>query len=99
MRYQTEKRLWIGGITSVIVLFITFWIWGLYYTSSGEQTRKHLLSGFSGLERTVTFYDCNGKVIKSWTGDLNIEDQGGTIRFVANGKAIIVGGNFVVEEK
>ncbi|MGC8605433.1 MAG: hypothetical protein ACP5VS_17330, partial [Desulfomonilaceae bacterium] len=58
-----------------------------------------LWSGFSGLERTVTFYDCNGKVIKSWTGDLNVEDQGGTIRFVANGKAIIVGGNFVVEEK
>ena len=98
MRYETEKRLWIGGI-SIIVLFFMFSIWGFFYTSSGEQTIKHFWSSFSGLERTVTFYDCDGKVIKSWAGNLNVEDQGGTIRFVVDGKTVIVGGNFVVEEK
>lgn len=99
MRYETEKRIWVWGFISVLVLVLILPIWIIFSTSSGEQFRKHFWSGVSGLQRTVNFYDCNGKVIKSWTGDLNLEDKGGSIRFIADGKAVIVGGNFVVEEK
>jgi hypothetical protein len=98
MRYETEKNLWTWGICAIALLIILP-ILAMFFTSSGEQARKHFASGFWGLERIVTLYDCNGKVIKSWEGNLNVEDQGGTIRFVIDGKTVIVGGNVVVEEK
>ena len=61
---------------------------------------KHLKSSFVGLNRIITLYAADGKVIREWTTKANIEDNGGTIYFLdANGKAITVSGTFIVEER
>jgi len=64
-----------------------------------EQTMSHLKSGTVGINRNVTLYANDGSVIKTWTGRLNVEDQGGSFRFMANGKAVVVSGTVIIEER
>jgi hypothetical protein len=56
---------------------------------------------YSGLlERTVTLYDANGKVIKSWVTDNEITYQGPVAGFVAkDGTNVRVAGTIVIEGK
>lgn len=52
------------------------------------------------LERTVTLYDANGKVIKEWKTDNEIEYRGSVAAFIAkDGTNVRVAGTFVVEGK
>ena len=61
---------------------------------------SHMKSNWVGLKRHVTFYASDGKVIKEWSIQGTIEDNGGTIRFLTDdGKAITLGGPFLVEEQ
>lgn len=60
---------------------------------------KHLHSSFTGLERKITLYDANGKVIKEWSTQAQIEDRGGSVFFVVNGKAVSIAGTYIIEEK
>jgi hypothetical protein len=64
-----------------------------------EQTASHIKSTFVGLNRRVTLYANDGSVIKTWAGRINIEDQGGSFRFMVNNKAITVTGTVLIEEE
>lgn len=61
---------------------------------------SYFKSGIFGLNRVVTLYGVDGHVIKTWSGNFNVEDQGGTIRFLdERGKAITISGTFTIEEQ
>lgn len=52
------------------------------------------------LERTVTLYNSNGQVIKSWVTDNQIEYAGPVAGFIAkDGTNVRVSGTFVIEGK
>lgn len=54
-----------------------------------------------GLNRVITVYDENGKVIKTYSGkiDLDPDTTGGKIRFELNGKRIIIYNAIVIAEE
>lgn len=61
---------------------------------------KHFKSNTVGIGRTVTLYNANGGVIKSWEIDSKVEDKGGTCQFLNNkGKSATISGTFIIEEK
>ena len=59
---------------------------------------KHLKSSVVGLNRKITLYDANGKVIREWNTKAKIEDNGGTCYFITEGKAYTISGTFIIEE-
>lgn len=63
-----------------------------------ESIVSHTKSKLVGLNRRVTLYSMNGKVIKAWEGNFMVEDKGGTCRFIHNGKAVTISGTFLIEE-
>lgn len=60
---------------------------------------KHLESDMIGLDRTITLYGATGEPIREWRTQSKVEDRGGSCYFLIDGKAIIVAGTFVIEEK
>lgn len=53
-----------------------------------------------GLYRTVTLYDYNGKVIKTWKGKFDVSDSESEVYFDdQNGKRVIIHGGIVVNEE
>lgn len=65
-----------------------------------RQEWSHTKSSFVGLNRCVTLYGMDGKILRQWSITGNLEDKGGTVRFLSSeGKAICLSGIFVVEEK
>lgn len=63
-----------------------------------EQDISHMKSNMGGLDRIVTLYDCSGNPIQSWRIKGTVEDQGGSFRFLNDGKAITISGTVVIEE-
>ncbi|HYF37201.1 MAG TPA: hypothetical protein VD994_18010 [Prosthecobacter sp.] len=63
-----------------------------------ETTISHLKSDFVGLNRKVTLYTADGQVMRTWEGNFKVEDQGGSFRFIDEGRAITVSGTVVIEE-
>ena len=57
---------------------------------------KHTKSYMIGLDRKVTLYSTDGKIIRTWDTRAQIEDNGGTVYFIATGHAYTVSGTFVV---
>ena len=56
-------------------------------------------SEFTGLHRRITLYGPDGTKLKEWETTAKVEDQGGSCWFLnADGKAVTVSGNFVIEE-
>ena len=52
------------------------------------------------LDRTVTLYDANGKVIKSWETSNTVEYAGPVAGFIdKNGLNVRISGTFVIEGK
>lgn len=60
---------------------------------------KHFHSSMTGLNYKVTLYGQNGTPIKTWITSAKIEDQGGSIFFVHEGKAVTIAGTFTIEEQ
>ena len=60
---------------------------------------KHMHSSITGLDRKITLYDANGHTIKEWRTRAQIEDQGGTVHFIVDGKAVTISGTFTIEEQ
>lgn len=65
----------------------------------GGNLIKHMHSSLTGLDRKITLYAANGKPIKEWRTSAKIEDHGGSVFFIHNGKAVTVAGTFIVEEQ
>lgn len=68
-------------------------------TQKQKQEWSHWKSDIIGLDRTVTLYATDGKKIREWKGRFKVENNGSTARFIADGKAVIISGTYVVEEK
>lgn len=82
----------------VILLILFFFVPVLFRMNTLRNDFKHFQSRFVGIQRKVVLYAQNGEMIHEWTTDSFIEDRGGTIYFIAEGKAVIISGTFVVEE-
>jgi hypothetical protein len=59
---------------------------------------SHVKSSMFGLKRHIVLYSASGQAIKEWTCDCQIEDQGGSVRFLDNGRAVTISGTFIIEE-
>ena len=84
-------------ITAVSVLFIT-----VGCTEMQKRELKSFESNWNGgLNRTLTLYDYNGNVIKTWEGKFDIRDSGSDnqIFFDLDGKRIWIQGGIVVSEE
>lgn len=93
--FRFVRRWWRFGL----ILFVLFFILPLLFRmNSYRNDFKHFQSRFVGIQRKVTLYSQNGGVIREWTTDSVIEDRGGSIYFIAEGKSVSVSGTFVVEE-
>jgi hypothetical protein len=68
-------------------------------TERQRQDYSHWKSDLVGLKRTITLYAADGKQIKSWSGRYKVDVQGGSARFLHDGKAIIISGTFIIEEE
>lgn len=98
---------WIVSIGIAIALCIGVFVgMSAYYnnTESGKRALKSQESNFnSGIERTVTIYDVNGKVIKQYEGKFDVEYDDDRILFDdENGKRHVVyytTGTVAIDEK
>lgn len=69
-------------------------------TASESRAFKTAWSEINGLQRTVTLYDYNGEVLKTWQGRFDIqEDSNKTMFDDDNNKRIIIKGGIVVVEE
>jgi hypothetical protein len=83
----------------VLILFVSTLIMCTSCTQKQRQDLSHWKSDLIGLKRSITLYGENGKPIKTWEGRYKVETSGCTARFLHEGKAIIISGTFVIEEK
>lgn len=68
--------------------------------SSIDRGMKSLSSDFGGgLNRTVTVYDYNGNVIKSYSGKFDVSESENEVYFDINGKRVIIHGGIVINEE
>jgi hypothetical protein len=79
-------------------------ICGMVFILSGcterqRQDWSHWKSDMIGLERTITLYSDSGKPIKKWEGRFKVEINGATARFIHDGRAVIISGTYLIEEK
>ena len=74
----------------------------LFAGCTGEQKRgiKSIKSNWTGgLNRVVTLYDYNGKVVQKWSGNIDMSNSEKETDFILNGKRIVIhGGITVIEE-
>ncbi len=90
-----KKLILFGVIAATIALGVT----GCASFKRGVKDTVSDIGG--GLHRTVTVYDYDGNVIKTYEGKIDIgESDGGKVKFDLNGKrTIIYGGIVIVDEE
>lgn len=69
--------------------------------SSCSRMSKSISSDMDGgLNRTVTAYDYDGKVIKTWTGKFDVSSSENEVYFDdSNGKRVIIHGGIIINEE
>lgn len=86
------------GLTVAIILIIVH-----FNTAEGARAIKGLTSNVTGgLERTVQVYDQSGKMIKEYSGKIDVQDTeyGNKVLFDLNGKrTVIYNATVIVQEK
>ena len=74
----------------------------LFSGCTGEQKRgiKSIKSNWTGgLNRVVTLYDYNGKIVKTWKGTIDIKKKKKETDFILDNKRVVIhGGITVIEE-
>ncbi|WP_207655692.1 DUF5052 family protein [Vallitalea okinawensis] len=89
----------------MMMLLLTMLLVGILLigcTESYEREMKDMKSSISGLNRVVYVYDDDGNVMKTYEGQIDIEDNeyGNKVKFDLNGKRIIIyNATVIVEEK
>lgn len=88
------KKLLIMFLTAVAIVAMTTGC------ASLQRLGKDIGSDISGgINRTVTVYSMSGEKLETYTGIIDIEDNGDYIIFDLNGKrTIIYGGTVVIQE-
>ena len=74
-------------------------LFGLYGCNSCSQDWSHLKSETIGIKRVIILYSATGEPIRKWTTNSTVEDQGGSFRFMYNGKAVTIAGTVTMEEE
>lgn len=66
-----------------------------------QQTAKKWESYTAGLDRVIILYANDGSVIKRWEGEkYNVQyGEGGSARFIHQGKVVRISGTYIIEEK
>lgn len=68
--------------------------------SSIDRGMKSLRSDFNGgLHRTVTVYDYNGNIIKSYSGKFDVSESENEVYFDIDDKRVIIHGGIVIDEE
>lgn len=81
-----------GGLIVAMALLAT--------CNSCRQDIKSLKSRTSGLNRTVTLFDANGKAIRTWNITSTYRTAGTGIDFIdEHEKFVAINGTFIIEEK
>lgn len=79
-----------SGIAAVVVVFVLLlgMMWYYNNTASGQRALVDQKSNIeNGIERTITVYTADGKVIAQYTGKIDIEgNDGGYVLFDFEGK-------------
>lgn len=85
----------IGFIAVVLIFGVGFWYYG--NTASGVRAITDQRANLSnGLERTITVYTADGKILAQYEGKIDIEqNDGGYVKFDFNGKRYIYYNCFV----
>ena len=71
------------------------------YVGSVKRFTKGMESNWSGgLQRIVTLYDYNGKILKQWHGKIDMSESEIETDFIVDGRRVIIhGGIAVIEEE
>ncbi|GLI90451.1 DUF5052 family protein [Bacillus subtilis] len=90
-----KKRIFVVVLLCLLVLGATTGC------ESWNRMSKDISSSTSGLERTATVYDQNGKVIKTYKGkfDIEVNDYGNKVKFDLNGKRVNINNATVIVEE
>lgn len=81
----------------VILIAIIFGLSGCAACSRNFKSFDSDING--GLNRKVTLYDYNGKVIKEWEGKFDVADGDQEMFFDIDGKRVIIQGGIIVNEE
>lgn len=97
---SSEAQFWrrLVGI-AILILAIIFLVWWMVFPASFHNEVKHIVASSSGLQRTITLYNCDGKPIQTWKTKAKVEDKGGTCYFLYEGRAVTVSGTFTIIEE
>lgn len=87
-------------ILIVLTLVLSF---GFTSCESCSRSMKSLRSDVGGgLNRTISVYDYNGKLIKSWTGKFDVAENPNKNQVYfddQNGKRVIIDGGIIINEE
>ncbi len=88
----------------IAIIPIAFFLGIGYFVFNSAGCKREIKSFKSdhdgGLNRTVTVYDYNGKVIKSWNGKFDVSESTLEVWFDdENGKRVIIHGGIVINQE
>lgn len=89
------KKLLVGAVLAVSIT-------ALAGCQSGERTIKNLQSNYGGgLHRVVSIYAQDGKLLRTYEGNLDIKENtyGNEVLFDLNGKRVTVNNAIVITEE
>lgn len=87
----------VAFITGVIVFLL---VYGVFNMASTKRFFKSIRSDVGGgLERTVTVYDYNGNILKTYQGKFDVNSSEYETYFDLDGKRIIIHGGIVINEE
>jgi hypothetical protein len=98
-----DKVKWAKIVSIVLSVVAVISIIAYFNTAEGKRAIKDMTSNTSGgLERTVEVYDQSGKLIRTYEGKLDVQENeyGNKVLFDLNGKrTIIYNATVIVQEK
>ena len=91
---------WIIG-SILFVLLVLCGVKAMEYVGPVQRFSKKMESELGGgLQRTVTLYDHNGKIISEWHGKIDLSNSTEVVDFIVDGRRIFIyGGITVVKER
>ena len=85
----------------LFVLLVLCGVKAMEYVGPVQRFSKKMESEFGGgLQRTVTLYDHNGKIVHEWHGKIDLSNSTEVVDFIVDGRRVFIyGGITVVEER
>lgn len=101
MKKKTKKRLVaLSCCAAVILLVFLGFHWYFTGTESGKRFAKSWDSNLSGgIDRTVTVYSYDGKVIEQWSGKFDVTENDKETYFDIDGKRVVIQGGIIINEE